>query len=282
MASAKSPRSEQTDTAIDVRSFSHGTLSKRLKADLCIAPDMDIHIDESGKRNSTALIMVHGAGGSSTIWSMQLRALSKKTHVMALDLNGHGKTPDRRPTDVLKSYLDDIESAVRLCDEPVLVGHSMGGALAQLYALDRSEDLGGLVLVGTGARLKVAPMIFNLLDNNPEGYFEALTEFMFHESAPKAMVQASQAEARKCPVPIIRRDFELCNTFDVMQRVSQISIPTLVIVGENDVMTPIKYAAYLHDNIANSDLQVLPQAGHGVMLERAPEFNEAVVRWLGV
>jgi len=256
--------------------------SKKLKATLCVALSMGIHIYESGKRNPTAIIMVHGAGGSSTIWSMQVRALSKKAHVMAIDLNGHGKTPDRRPTDVLKSYLDDIESVVRLCDEPVLVGHSMGGALAQLYALDRSEDLGGLVLVGTGARLRVAPMIFNLLDNNPEGYFEALAEFMFHESAPKDMVQASQAEARKCPVPIIRRDFELCNTFDVMQRIGQISIPTLVIVGENDVMTPIKYATYLHDNIANSDLQVLPQAGHGVMLERAPEFNEAVVRWLGV
>lgn len=147
-------------------------------------------IDESGKKNQVTIVYVHGAGGSSRVWSMQLservsstgtisappsrgaqktqpNALAANTHQIALNLNGHGTTPDRQPSDVTESYLEDIDAVVSSCKKPILVGHSMGGALSRLYALKNPEKLGGLVLVGTGARLKVAPMIFDFLDKNP-------------------------------------------------------------------------------------------------------------------
>jgi pimeloyl-ACP methyl ester carboxylesterase len=212
--------------------------------------------------------------------SRQANSLSRKVHLVALDLNGHGRTPDRKAPDVTRSYLEDIDTIVRSYDKPFLMGHSMGGALGQLYALENPEKLSGLVLVGTGARLRVAPMIFDFLDKDPDAYFDAIPKFMFHESTPRIIVETSQAEARECPVPIIRRDFEACNSFDLMQDVSRISLPTLIVVGDSDAMTPLKYATYLHEKITDSDLRIIPQAGHAAMLEKPSEFNQAVIDWL--
>ncbi|MFX0108529.1 MAG: alpha/beta fold hydrolase, partial [Candidatus Hodarchaeota archaeon] len=139
---------------------------------------MSIHIEERGFGNPGPVIFVHGAGGSTATWFMQLKFLSRNLHVVTLDLNGHGTSPDRKEKNAFQSYLDDIESVVSKFEQPILSGHSMGGALTQLYAMEKPERLKGIILIGTGARLRVNPMIFDLLENNFDGYVEAMGQFM--------------------------------------------------------------------------------------------------------
>jgi pimeloyl-ACP methyl ester carboxylesterase len=123
-------------------------------------------------------------------------------------------------------------------------------------------------------------MVFNLLSNDFEGYIEAVGTFMFHEETSEEMIEASKHEVRKCPVQIIKRDFELCDKFDIMDRVSQIKLPTLILVGDADVMTPVKYSTYLKDKIEGSVLHVIEGAGHSVMLEKFGVFNEIIANWV--
>jgi pimeloyl-ACP methyl ester carboxylesterase len=156
----------------------------------------------------------------------------------------------------------------------------MGGALTQLYALNHPENLRGIILVGSGAKLRVTPIVFNLLDNDFEGYVEAVGNFMFHEETSEEMIEASKHEVRKCPLKIIRRDFELCDKFDIMDKVEKIRSPTLILVGDSDVMTPVKYSTYLKDKIEDSVMHVIEGAGHSVMLERFGVFNELVTNWV--
>jgi pimeloyl-ACP methyl ester carboxylesterase len=241
---------------------------------------MSVNYEEAGDPTKKTIIFVHGAGGSTATWFMQLRGLSSDYHIVAVDLNGHGKSPDRAEEDVLHSYLHDVNEVVTQFDKPFLAGHSMGGALAQLYALNHPEYLKGIILVGTGARLRVAPMVFNLLDNDFDGYVEAVGNFMFHEETSEEMIEASKHEVRKCPPQIIHRDFELCDKFDIMDKVSQIKSPTLILVGDADVMTPTKYSTYLKDKIEDSVLHVIERAGHSVMLEKFGVFNELIANWV--
>ena len=241
---------------------------------------MIINYEETGQENSTVIIFIHGAGGSISTWTYQLRNLSSHLHIVALDLNGHGESPDRQDEDILDSYLNDIDYVVSRFDHPFLAGHSMGGALTQLFALKKSNPLSGIILVGTGARLKVTPMIFDLLDNDFEAYVSAIGKFAFHSNTSEKLIEASLSEVRKCPSSIIKRDFVMCDEFDIMDEVERISLPALILVGESDQMTPPKYSMYLKEKIKGSEFQIIENAGHSVMLEQTEIFNDAILRWV--
>jgi pimeloyl-ACP methyl ester carboxylesterase len=240
---------------------------------------MSVHTEELGDDTQRTIIMIHGAGGSTATWFMQHRGLSDSLYVVALDLNGHGRTQDRSDENLVESYLKDIDSVVSQFEKPILAGHSMGGALAQLYALRNPDKLSGLVLVATGAKLRVADMVFDLLDTDFEGYLGAVEEFMFHKNTSRDLIEASVVEVRKCPVRVIRRDYEMCNAFNVMDRLKEMQIPTLIIVGAQDMMTPVKYSQYLHGQLKKSKLLVIENAGHSVMLEQSSKVNQGILSW---
>jgi pimeloyl-ACP methyl ester carboxylesterase len=103
---------------------------------------------------------------------------------------------------------------------------------------------------------------------------------MFNKDVSENLVESSMKEVRKCPIPVIRRDFEFCDSFDIMTEIDRISLPTLIIVGADDVMTPPKYARYLQKNIEGAELRIIKKAGHSVMLEQSKIFNQAVLDWI--
>ena len=240
---------------------------------------MPVHIETRGDSTDPPIIFIHGAGGSSATWIMQLRQLSADFFIVAINLNGHGKTPDRSESDTAESYLTDIEEVVRNYNRPIIAGHSMGGMLSQLFALRFPELISGIILIGTGARLRVAQFIFDALENNFDAYVEGAGNFMFDEHASEELRESSKKEIRKCKPAIIYRDFKACNEFDIMEKVSEISIPTLILVGEQDMMTPAKFSEYLHEKIPNSVLYKIKRAGHSVMLEQPGELNSKIAEW---
>lgn len=241
---------------------------------------MAINVVTRGRASVPTIILIHGSGGSTATWIMQLRGLSKDFLIVTIDLNGHGKSPDRSGSNTTESYLTDIKEVVKKYDRPVIGGHSMGGMLAQLFALKYPQMISGIILVGTGARLRVAQFIFDILDSNFDEYVENAGNFMFHESASEELIDASKREIRKCDPKIVRRDFAACNKFDIMEKVSEISVPTLILVGKQDIMTPVKYSEYLHDKIQDSTLHVIENAGHSVMLEKFEELNSHIKNWM--
>ncbi len=108
---------------------------------------------------SKPIVFIHGSGDSARIWRLQVEELSKDYQVSAIDLPGHGQRPDSLPIEVTvldyaRAVHDIIRDELRL-DQPIIVGHSLGGAIALTMALEYGSELGGLILVGTGSRLRV-------------------------------------------------------------------------------------------------------------------------------
>ncbi len=233
--------------------------------------------DVRGKRN---LVLVHGAGGSHLDWPAPLRRL-REANVYALDLPGHGRSegPGRSSVaayrDFILSFLDSLS-----LDRAVVVGHSMGGAIALDFALHYSDRLAGLILVGSGARLRVLPAILAGIMSDFEATVDLVLDYAFGPSASEQLKRLGCQRLLKTPPEMLHGDYAACDTFDVMERLGEVRCPTLVIGGTADRLTPPKYAVYLRDHIPGAELVLVDAAGHMVMLEKPEVVARAVSEFI--
>jgi pimeloyl-ACP methyl ester carboxylesterase len=236
-----------------------------------------------GDGDGPGLLCVHGSGGSHAAWRAQFR-LADATPVTALDLSGHGESDDVDADpgyEALSAYVDDVVAVAREVDARVLVGNSLGGAVVLTTALERDLDLAGLVLTGTGARLAVLDDLLAWLDDDFDRAVEFLHEpdRLFHDPTD-ALVEASTEVTYDAGRTVTRRDFQTCHTFDIRDRLDDISVPSVAIVGEHDQLTPPWYHEYLAENLPDCTAVEIPDAAHLAMLERPAAFNEAVREFL--
>lgn len=219
-----------------------------------------------------AVLFLHGSGSDHACWGKQRPYLTTSFTVAALDLNGHGKSPWRAGQG-LQTYCQDALAVLAALDRPTVVaGHSLGGAVALELALQRPKHLAGLALVGTGARLRVLPALLQLLEDDFEGATDYLIGLLFQRSLPQE-VERTRQQLLHNGQRVTLRDFQTCDRFDVSERLNAIDLPVCVCVGEQDQMTPVKYAQFMADRLPQATLHVVPDAGHMLMLEQAPSLN---------
>jgi pimeloyl-ACP methyl ester carboxylesterase len=152
----------------------------------------------------------------------------------------------------------------------------MGGAVAQTVALTHPERVTGLILVGTGARLRVVPRILDLFREDPPRGAGLVASLAYSPTTePGTVVEAEQALS-ETPAVVTVGDYLACDGFDVMARLGAIRVPTLVLVGRDDRLTPPKYAAFLASQIPNARLVEIAAAGHFPQLEQPRVVNAAI------
>jgi pimeloyl-ACP methyl ester carboxylesterase len=226
---------------------------------------------------------VHGSGGTKDVWKSQAR-LADRFPGVAVDLSGHGDSDDvATPAgqETLDAYADDVVAVAEATDATVLCGNSLGGAVALRVAVERDLALDGLVLAGTGAKLAVAEPLRGALADDFERAVSLLHEpdRLFHD-APPEYVELSEAAMRECGRAVTERDFLTCHRFDVRERLDEVGVPALALVGAHDELTPPAYHEYLADGIPAGELAELPDAAHLAMLEAPAAFNEALSAFL--
>lgn len=236
-----------------------------------------VHQDPEARHT---LILIHGAGESHLVWPGALRNLPG-AHVYALDLPGHGRSRGRGRSSIAE-YTELIVNWIEKVGLPraVWVGHSMGGAIAQWAALHYPERVAALVLVATGARLRVSPLILEGLRTDFPQTVDRIVEWSWGVAPPAHLVEESRRMLLAADPAVIEGDYRACDAFDVMNRLGEIGVPALVIGGTADRMTPIKYAEYLAAHIPNAALVRIEGAGHMVMLEQPEAVAEAVRSFL--
>jgi pimeloyl-ACP methyl ester carboxylesterase len=226
------------------------------------------------------LILIHGAGGSHRTWREQ-QVLSSHFRLVALDLPGHGGSGGAGEV-TIAAYADHIIDFIRSrqLGGAVLGGHSMGGAIALEAALREPDLFGGLVLVGTGARLRVLPAIFKVIREDFDLAVQGMAGFLFGSSASPELVEEQKLMLAENSPDLLLKDFTACDSFDIMDMVQRIALPTLVICGREDRLTSPKYSALLHSKIAGSEWVLLEKCGHMPMLEQSGEFNDRIVSFM--
>ena len=235
---------------------------------------------------SSIIVFIHGSGDNARVWRPQTTYFGPQ-RALAIDLPGHGQRPDTLAPDVtVQEYAHatyEIVTNELYLQRPIIAGHSLGGAVALTMAIEYGAQLGGLILVGTGARLRVHPTLLDDAQLSPEAAQTRLSSLALARSTPLSVAQETMREQQAegaTGTSVLYRDLAACNIFDIMPHLSEIALPTLILCGEDDRLTPPKYSEYLHQHIPGSTLRIIANAGHYVMREQAQAVNSAIEQWL--
>ncbi len=237
-------------------------------------------VSDPGVSAKGSLILIHGAGGTYRKWATLMeKSINGFTHV-AVDLMGHGSSPGS-PADEVKAYAKSIKAFLDASSFPrpwILAGHSMGGGIALQAALTYPETVDGLILIGAGANMPVNP---TMLEQLAQGSFDtAFLKIAYGRNINPELLTAELQNWSQVSQQQLYIDFTACNNYDVSRQLGEIKIPVLILVGDQDKMTPAKNSQYLQDNISGSVLEIVPGAGHHLMLEKPEETILAISSFL--
>lgn len=249
------------------------------------------------------LILLHGSPGNSdhSVFKPEFSALRDVCRIIYLDISGAGRSDDT-PDDVftLERWADDIVEFCRLLDihKPIVLGVSGGGFIAMAYGVRHPDHAGGLVLASTQAKLDTERSIAEFARLGGPDAEAAAREFL----TVRVDAQSAQAFGEKCmsvynttPQPprntIIFRpklaaDFHALNgtwhTFDLTQEIASIKVPTLVLTGDQDPVTPLQDSLDIMDLLSSdiAQLEIVPGTGHGPWRDKPVETFEILGRFI--
>ncbi|KAA9397311.1 alpha/beta hydrolase [Haloarcula sp. CBA1130] len=229
-------------------------------------------------------LYIHGSGATHRVWGRQYEPSGPTQPAVALDLSGHGGSDDIETgagTATLDAYADDVVAVGRETGADVLVGNSLGGAVAQWVALERDWSPEAMVLLGTGPELPVFDGLQEWLADDWDRAVEFLHERdrLFHDIDHEALAR-SREQMAVVGQAVTRRDFMTCHTFDVSDRLSEIDVPVLAVCGEHDKLTPRAYHETLASEIPDGEVSFVPDAAHLAMVEQAETFNDIMASFI--
>ena len=246
-----------------------------------------LHFTHNGvKTSGPHLILIHGAGGEVRCWPATWRlagaaqssiglSISHDANritnhsIYAIDLPGHGRStgPARKTINDLADVIEQFIDAQNL-DNVVLVGHSMGGAIALTIAARKNPSVTGQIIVASAAKIGVTDDILNGLKSD----FEKTVDFIVKYSFDRASGPFFPKKAREYTIATgpeaTHADFLACSTFDMRAALGEITLPTLVIAAESDRMIPHKHSAGLAEALPNARLESFTACGHYPHLDR--------------
>lgn len=239
-----------------------------------------------------ALVLLHGFPLDRRMWDAQLEQLSDRFRVIAPDLRGFGQTRRSEPF-TIESLADDVHGFLeQLVAVPcVLGGLSMGGYIAQAYAKKYAADLRGLILVDTKAesdspqaKADRQQMIELVQSSGASAVAEKMIPKMLAEGTRKNRPEVAKTVRglmENCPPATIEYALvALRDRPDLTGDLPSVPVPTLIVVGDEDAITPPKFSELMQQRIPNATLEVIRGAGHLAPVEQPEQVNRAIGQFM--
>lgn len=239
------------------------------------------------------VLFVPGLGGSGSFWHDQIGAFGKRFEVVTHDHRGIGQSdPSRVPYTVERLAADVVGLMDALGIERAhVVGHSTGGAIAQVLAIEHPGRLAAVVLSATWTKAdayfrRLYTLRKEILQRlGPSAYLQAATMFLYPSWwIARNNERLRQAEARElasfAAADIVSSRIDAVLAFDRTEDLARIRTPTLVIGAEDDIVTPAYFSEELARLIPGAEVKIFPRGGHFFTQIRAREFNNAVLPFL--
>ncbi|MBU1180591.1 MAG: alpha/beta hydrolase [Proteobacteria bacterium] len=227
------------------------------------------------------LVFIHGSGGSSVLWENQVDELKAYVNTIAMDLPGHGRSSGPG-MDSVADYCEAVADFIETVDVPgpVPCGLSIGGAIVLQLILEHKTRYTSAILVNTGARLRVMPLILETIKKDYKKFLRTIPVFAASEKTDPRKLDSLMADSAKCKPETAYGDFKACDLFDVTDKLSAIITPVLILTAEDDKLTPPKFGVYMKEHIRKASMVNIKDAGHLSPLEQPEAFNRAVTDFL--
>ena len=238
-------------------------------------------------RSQPTVVLLHGAGFDHTAWALHSRWFAHHGYsVLAPDMPGHGRSCGAP----LRSIAEMADWTAALLEaagvaRATLVGHSMGSLVALETAARHPAKVSALGLIGTTATMNVGPDLLKAAEANDHAAVDMVSIWGLGFDAELGgslapglwMHGGAQRVLERCPPGVLFSDLSACNAYqDALAAASKITVPTTLVLGERDMMTPSRGGKALAAALPNSRIVVLPGAGHMMMAERSDELLAAL------
>jgi len=253
---------------------------------------LKLYYVDVGPRSGPTVVLIHGFPLSSDMWASQIRALKGAYRVVAFDLRGQGRSDVGDGQFTLEFLVDDL---IALLDKlkierAILCGLSMGGYVS-LRAIERHTNrVCALVLCDTKSeadtnegKVSRAASIKAIKKEGVRAFAASFLEGAFSETGlcnSTLVNTTSRIISRNKPLGLCGTLLALAGRTDTTPFLPKIQVPTLILVGEADKITPPELSRRMHTSIANSQLQFVTNAGHLSNMENPTEFNACLLSFL--
>jgi len=252
-----------------------------------------IHYEVTGKSGATPVLMIQGLGASKNAWNLQRIAMATRFRIISFDNRGAGRSDKPEEPFTLEQMADDAIAVLDAAgiDTAHVVGASMGGVISQIVAVKFPHRVRSLTLVCTACR------------NHP--WRQELLQTWAKTAADKGMIEVGKVAAQWVMSPrsfrrlvpaftwmgplaalrprhsfVSQIDAILNTREDLVDQLSTITAPTMVIVGNQDILTPRGDSEEIAERIPNAELVVIAGAAHGLMMEHSSTFNRILIEFL--
>jgi 3-oxoadipate enol-lactonase len=252
-----------------------------------------IHYEVTGKSGKTPVLMIQGLGASKNAWNLQRIAMATRFRIISFDNRGAGRSDKPTEPFTLEQMADDAIAVLDAAgiETAHVVGASMGGVISQIVAVKYPHRVRSLTLVCTACRNH--PWRQELLQSwaktaEEKGMIEVGKEAAQWVMSPRSFRRLVPAFTWMGPLAALRPRHSFVSQIhaildtreDLVDQLSTITAPTMVIVGNQDILTPRGDSEEIAERIPNSELVVISGAAHGLMMEHSSTFNKILIEFL--
>lgn len=255
--------------------------------------DIIVRYNDEGPKKASVIIFIHGFPLNKSMWDKQLKSLNNDYRVIAYDIRGHGNTDVGAIDFSIDLFVNDLlgfMDALKI-EKTILCGLSMGGYIALNAIENNPERFTALILSDTNCTADspeaIEKRMNTILSIKENGVEKLANDLIPNLLAPESIRSNSEEIAAVKEMIVTTTKQSLYNSLHAManrketcSKLAKIKVPVLILVGEEDKITPPEAASAMHEKIKGSLLQVIPHAGHLSNMENDDEFNSQLITFI--
>ncbi|KKN14560.1 hypothetical protein LCGC14_0994880 [marine sediment metagenome] len=244
---------------------------------------IEIYYEISGSINGPKIVLIHGLFLNSDCWRFQLPDFESKFNILQFDLRGHGRSTKPKKRFTIRNYVDDMHALLKHLDwtnDLYLVGHSLGGMVALVYGIENPSHVKKMVVADSFCFIS-QEAITDVLGRVNSSKLEKFALGISVRGLSPYNEDTAKFVAKTVTDHMTKKDCLRATAasagFNICENLKSLKLPVLVLVGKKDITTPVWASEMIHEWLPQSELVILPDAGHLIILDHPIEFNNQVI-----